>query len=292
MVYGVVFEVGLFSDHISGGIQHFSCGAQPHVLHGVDDPLVYFVREFVEINVVDGLFAFDFAEDVDGIAGEHGGELDILAAFTDGEAHLVGIEEDVGLFEFFVDLNVVDVCRIEGTLDEQHRVGRVGNDVDVLVAQFANDAVDTASAHTYARTDGINVGVEAFDGDFGAFARNASHSTELDDAFCDFGDLAFEQATQEHGAGARKIDLRIAVRVVDAVDHGADVVALVVVVARNLLAFGQQEVVFLFVYEERFVLPRLVNFGRHHLALTILILIIYGVVFELKDLAGQGLAEG
>ena len=205
---------------------------------------------------------------------------------------MVGIEEDVGLFEFFVDLNVVDVCRIEGTLDEQHRVGRVGNDVDVLVAQFANDTVDTASAHTHARTDGINVGVEAFDGDFRAFARDTRHSTELDDTFGDFGDLAFEQAAQEHGAGARKIDLRIAVRVVDAVNHGADVVALVVVVARNLLAFGQQEVVFLFVYEERFVLPRLINFGRHHLALTILILIIYGVVFELKDLAGQSLAEG
>ena len=66
---------------------------RPMFFTAVDDPLVYFVREFVEINVVDGLFAFDFAEDVDGIAGEHGGELDILAAFTDGEAHLVGIEE-------------------------------------------------------------------------------------------------------------------------------------------------------------------------------------------------------
>ena len=292
MVYGVVFEVGLFGDHVARSIQHFACGAEAHILHGVEHPLVHFVGELVEIDVVDGLFAFDFAENVDGIAGEHRGELDILATFTDGEAHLVGIEEDVGLFEFFVDLNVVDVCRVEGALDEQHGVGRVRDDVDVFVAQLAHDAVDAASAHTHARTDGINVGVEAFDGNFRAFARDACHGAELNDAVGDFGNLPFEQAAQEQRAGARKIDLRVAVGVVDAVDHGADVVALVVEVARDLLVLGQQQVVFLFVYEQGFVFPRLVNFGRDQFSLTILILIIYGVVFELKDLAGQGLAEG
>ena len=292
MVYGVVFEVGLFCDHVSGRIEHFSCGAQAHVLHGVEHPLVDFVGKFVEIDVVDGLFALHFAEYVDGVAGEHRGELDVLAAFTDGQAHLVGIEEDVGFFELFVDLDVVDVCRIEGTLDEEHRVGRVGDHVDVLVSQLAHDAIDATSAHAHARSDGINVGVEAFDGDFGAFARDAGHGAELNDAVGDFGDFAFEESTKEEGAGARKIDFRVAVCVVDTIDHGADLVALVVEVAGNLLRLGQQEVIFFLVHQQRFVFPRLVDFGRDEIALAILILIIYGVVFELKYLAGQRLSEG
>ena len=130
-----------------------------------------------------------------------------------------GLRKTSAFFELFVDLDVVDVCRIEGTLDEEHRVGRVGNHVDVLVSQLAHDAIDATSAHAHARSDWINVGVEAFDGDFGAFARDAGHGTELNDAVGDFGDFAFEESTKKEGAGARKIDFRVAVCVVDAIDQ-------------------------------------------------------------------------
>ena len=71
MVYGVFFEIGLINNHVAWSIEHFACGAESHLLHGINNPLVDFVREFVEVDVILLLSVFCFAIHIDGVSGEH-----------------------------------------------------------------------------------------------------------------------------------------------------------------------------------------------------------------------------
>ena len=164
--------------------------------------MVDFVREFVEVDVILLLSVFSFAIHIDGVSGEHRGEFDVLSALTDGEAHLIGVEEHIGAFFFFVDHDVVHACRVERTLDVEHRVGGEGNDVDVFVFEFAHDAADAVTAHAHAGAYGVDVGVVAFHRDFGAFSRESCHIVEHNHAFCDFRDFATQELSQIHGASA------------------------------------------------------------------------------------------
>ena len=125
-----------------------------------------------------------------------------MSSLTDGEAHLVGIEEHIGAFFLFVDDDVVHTCRVERTLDVEHRVGGEGDDVDIFVFEFAHDAADAVTAHAHARTHRVDVGVVAFDRDFGAFARESCHIVEHNHTFCDFWDFATQELSQKHGASA------------------------------------------------------------------------------------------
>ena len=46
------FEVGLFDQHFAWSVEHGLSGLQTDGLDGVDDPLVYLVRELVEVDVL------------------------------------------------------------------------------------------------------------------------------------------------------------------------------------------------------------------------------------------------
>ena len=197
-----------------------------------------------------------------------------MSALTDGKAHLIGIEEHIGAFLLFVDHDVVHACRVERTLDVEHRVGREGDDVDVFVFEFAHDTADAVTAHAHARTHRVDVGVVAFHRDFGAFARDACHIVEHNHAFCDFRNFATKELAQIHWASAREVDFGITIIVVHAVDDRLHTVALAEEVAGYLLAFGQEEVVLCVVNEKRFVFPSLINFSRNDFTHAVDILII------------------
>ena len=60
---------------------------------------------------------------------------------------------------------------------------------DVLVAQFAHDAVDTGTLDADAGTHRVDTVVIGFDGDFRAVARYADHLLDGDQAVVDFRNL-------------------------------------------------------------------------------------------------------
>ncbi len=62
-------------------------------------------------------------------------------------------------------------------------------------------------------------------------------------------------------------------------------------VAGNLLRLGKEEFVALFVEEERFAFPGLIDFCHDYFAHAVLIFIVKRVVFEFKNLAGERLTE-
>ena len=175
---------------------------------------------------------------------------------------------------FLVERDARNLSGVEGTLNEERGIGSVVDDVDIFIVQLAHDAVDAAALHAHAGTYGVNAVVVALNGNFSALARNACDAAEADEAVGDFGDFRFEQALQEHGRGAREVNLRVAVGIVHTVDDGAHGVALMEEVAGNLLRLGQVKFVALVVHEERLALPRLVNLGSDDFAHAVLIFIV------------------
>ena len=100
----------------------------------------------------------------------------------------LGVEHDVG-----------DLCGVECALDEERLVVGEGDDVDVLVVEFADDAVYAAALDTDAGTYGVDAVVVGFDGHLGPFAGDAGDAADADEAFSHFGDFVFEQALEVGG---------------------------------------------------------------------------------------------
>ena len=89
----------------------------------------------------------------------------------------------------------------EGALYEQLCVGGEVDDVDVLAAEFADDAVDAASLDADAGSYGVYAVVVALDGDLGTLAWHAGYALDADESVVDFGDFCLQQSLQEDGAG-------------------------------------------------------------------------------------------
>ena len=85
MVYGVLFKVGFLYENFTGCVQHGACCVEAQFLDSSYDPLINFVGKLVEIDVILKIALLYFALYVDGVLGEHAGELDVQTVLTDCE---------------------------------------------------------------------------------------------------------------------------------------------------------------------------------------------------------------
>ena len=144
VVNGLFLEVGFLYEHVARSVEHSLGGVETNALDRVDDPLVDLVRELVEIDVLVYLALVELAEYVDSIFGKHAGKLDVHTAAADGQRHFFGTEINLCFLVLLVNVDARNLCRTERTLDEELDVCGVVNNVDVLVAQLAYDAVNAA----------------------------------------------------------------------------------------------------------------------------------------------------
>ena len=207
------------------------------------------------------MLAVDHAVHVDGVAGQHRSQLDVLSTATDGQAHLAGIQEHLGLLVLLVEIDARHLSGVKCALYEQLRVGSPVDHVDILVAELAHDTVHTASTHADAGAHGVDTVVEALHGHLGALSGDASHRLDGDEAVGNLGHLLLKQMLKELTAGARQDDLRVVVLVVHTLDDGSHRLALAVLVGGNLLALGQDQLVVLVINEQHLALPHLIDLG-------------------------------
>ncbi len=144
--------------------------------------------------------------------------------------------------------------------------------------------MDTRTLDTHACADGVDAIVEALDGDFGAFARDAGHGADADQAVVDFRHLKFEEAAKEILVGARHGDLGVVVVVVHIGDDGADGLTLAEEIAGDGLVFGQKQLVFLIVEQEGLTRPCLVDLAGHQFPFQVFEFLVDGLFLKLENL--------
>src|SRR2546430_2159151 len=180
------------------------------------------------------------ALDVDAHARQLRREPRVLALLADREGELVVGDDDerrrqaVG-FARLRDHDGRHLRRRQRARDERRRVVRPLDDVDLLAPQLAADDLDARAAQSDAGADRIDVPLGRGDGDLGALARLASRGLHEDDPLLDLGDLRLEQPGEVARVGPRERDLRALRRAPNLEDVGADPVARVVALARDLL---------------------------------------------------------
>src|SRR6185436_10524047 len=113
------------------------------------------------------------------------------------------------------------------------------DDVDLLAAQLPADDLDAGAAQPHAGADGIDVALGGRDRHLGPLARLPRRRLHDDDAFLDLRDLGLEQPCEIAGVGPRQRDLGALGRAAHLEDEGADAVAGIIALARDLLALGQ-----------------------------------------------------
>ena len=118
MIHRLLFEVGLLNKHLAWSLEHGLCGVETDGFYGIDDPLVDFVGELVQIDVFLVFSLSHFTEYVDGITSQHRSQLDVQSTASDGKAHLLGFEEHFGLVVLFIDRDARNLCRAERALDD------------------------------------------------------------------------------------------------------------------------------------------------------------------------------
>ena len=159
-------------------------------------------------------------------------------------------------------------------LDKQLGVSRVVDHVDILVAQLANDTVHTATLNTYAGSYWIDTVVVALNSHLGTVARDTGHTLDGNQSVLNLRYLSLEQTLQEYRACTREDDTRVVVLVLYLLYYGTYGLALVVVVARNLLLLWQVQLVTLIVNQQYLALPNLVNFTANYLVNLIIVLLV------------------
>ena len=128
LVDGIFLKVGLVDKILTWGVEHSLGGSTTYRLESIDNPLVDFVVEAIEVNVV--LIIVEVAVNVDGVTREHRGELDVKTTASNGERNLVGAQEHLGMLGFFVDADGSTLGWTNCSVDVEVRDGRVGDNSD------------------------------------------------------------------------------------------------------------------------------------------------------------------
>ena len=180
------------------------------------------------------------------------------------------------------DLRFEHLGRGERARHEDHRVLAPGHDVDLLAPQLPDDGLDAGALDPNARADRVDLVVVADHGDLGAGAGLARDSLDLDDLLRHLRHLGLEEAAQEFRMRPRQDDLRAARELVDRDDVGLDVVALVVAVARDLLARRKDR---LRAVELHVDVPTidLLHRPAHHLPHAVVIVLVDPLALRLAD---------
>ena len=204
---------------------------------------------------------------------------------------MVRIKKYLGLAFLFIEDNAVDACRVKGTGYHELNVGSPSNHVDILTAQFVNDAAQTATLYADTGTYRIDAVIVALHSNLGTFARDACYLVNGDEAVLYLGYLSLQHALQESRVCAAQDDAGLAASVLYTGDDGTSGLTFTEEVARNLFLTGQQQLVALFVHKKSLAFPSLIDFGADDFTLAVLILVVEGVIFQLHDAAGECLAQ-
>ena len=181
-------------------------------------------------------------DDVEVPTGQLSRQAHILTASADGEGQLVIRNDQLHRHVALVHQDSGDFGGADGRTDEASRIRIPGHDVDLLSAELLNDGLNTATAHTDACADRIDVAVGAVDGDLGSCSRLAGDRDDLYDALADLGHFLLEQFDHEAWIGAREHDLRVAAGAADLLDPPLNSVTGPVGLAGRLLLDGQDRV--------------------------------------------------
>ena len=176
IVDGLLLKVGLLNEHVARSVEYSLGRVETDALDGVDNPLVYFVREFVEVDVLVDLALVKLAEYVNCVFGQHAGQLDVHTAAAYRQRHFFGTQVNLGLLVLLVNVDARYLGGAERALDKELDVGCVVHHVDVLVAKLADDAVDAATLDADAGSYGVDAVVVALYGYLGALARHAGYA--------------------------------------------------------------------------------------------------------------------
>src|SRR5690606_31028080 len=136
-------------------------------------------------------------EDVHIPTRQAGREADILAPLADRQRELIVVDDDRGSTEFEAEGDLNDLGGLQGVLN-QDLAGLIPTDaVDLLAVEFIDDVLDARTPHADAGTDGIDLGVDRTDREFGAVAGFAGHRLDLDDTLRNLGHLDLEEFLDE-----------------------------------------------------------------------------------------------
>ena len=121
---------------------------------------------------------------------------------------------------------------------EPLRIGRPRHDVDPLAAELVDDRLHPGALEPDAGADRIDGVVAGDHRHLGAAADFARDGADLDDLLLDLGHLELEQRLDEQRIAPREDEPRPLGRLLQPLEHGADGVALVEMLAVVLLAVG------------------------------------------------------
>ena len=183
------------------------------------------------------------------------------------------------------------LCRTQRALDKQLGVSGIVYDVNVLIAEFTNDAANTTSIYTHTSTNWVDALVITLNCNLCSLTRHASHTLNGYEAISNLWHLSLKQTLKEHRTCTTQNNLRIVVLVVNAKDNGTQGLALAILVFLYLLTLRQNQFVVLVINEQHLALPHLINLGADNLTHAILILIVERVVLQLKNLRCKSLAQ-
>ena len=246
----------------------------------------------MQVNVFLGIVGFAVAINVDFVARQFAGQLDVVATLADGEADLVVLHVHVGHRIVAAEDDVRNLGRTEGAGDEQRRVGGPVDDVDVLVAQLADDAVNTSTLHADAGTDGVDTVIVTLNGNLSALTGFADNLLDRDKAVVNLGHLGFEQALQEDFGGARKRDHWRAIDALHALHDGAEGVTFIIFVFGNLFRLGQNQFDAFVVGNDDFAFPSMKHLGSDDFANLLLVLLEDVFLLIFRNFGLQILAQG
>src|SRR5579872_4971763 len=178
-------------------------------------------------------------QDVDVPTGQLRGKPHVLAAPPDRQRQLIVGHHDLDAPLLLVHHHLRDLGRRQRVDDEGRRVLRPRDDVDLFALQLRHDRLDARAAHADASPDWIDAAIVRDHRDFGARARIARDSANLDDAVVDLGHFLGEQLGHELRMGARQENLRAAHFLAYVIDIGAYPLALAEAFARQQLVAAQ-----------------------------------------------------
>ena len=162
-------------------------------------------------------------------------------------------------------------------------VGSPLDDIDILVAELADDSDDAGAFHADACSDRVNPVVIRLYGNFRPLPRDTHNLLDGDETVVNLRNLSLEEFRKELVGNARKRDNRSRVPHLHGLDDGLHGVTLLEVLARNLLHLRKFQFIALVVKENNLLSPGLMNLSGEELSDHILIFIIKIGLLEVHD---------
>ncbi len=225
---------------LHGGFPDFLGGIKPFFIEGVGqtDPDAGKRHERI-VTALHRLVIGALALHVEMPARQLAGQSDVLPLLADGDGQKLVGDDDLHRPVVLVDDDPRDLGRSQGVADELGGVHVPGDDVDLLAAQFLDDALDPAALHPHAGAHRVDIGVVGGDGDLGPHARLPGGPHDGHDTLADFRDLGAEKGDDKIRVRPRQHDLRPPRILQHVQDEGPDAVAAAVALLGDLLAHRQ-----------------------------------------------------